>query len=144
MRAGKVLGTARGIDVKVGEVSMEAEYSGDEGLLRQLLLILIDNGVKYTSATGRVEVSLQKSGDDYRIRVADTGPGVALADQPYIFDRFYRADKGRSRRQPGAGGGAGLGLAIGRWITQLHGGQISLEQSDSGGSVFCVELPGSR
>ncbi len=144
VRAGKVLGTARGIDVKVAQVSSEAEYSGDEGLLRQLLLILIDNGVKYTGADGQVEVSLVKSGGSYRIRVADTGPGVPSADQPYIFDRFYRADKARSRRQPGAGGGAGLGLAIGLWITQLHAGRLYLERSDSGGSVFCVELPVSR
>ena len=144
VRAGKVLGTARGIDVKIAQVSSEAEYSGDEGLLRQLLLILIDNGVKYTGADGQVQVSLVKAGGSYRIRVADTGPGVAPADQPYIFDRFYRADKARSRRQPGAGGGAGLGLAIGRWITQLHAGRLYLERSDSGGSVFCVELPVSR
>jgi signal transduction histidine kinase len=141
VRAGRVLGHTREVDVQVGHLACEAEYDGDEGLLRQLLLILLDNAVKYTSAGGHVEVSLTASHGRYRICVADTGCGIPSADQPYIFDRFYRADKSRSRQQPGAGSGAGLGLAIAQWITHLHNGGIRLEKSDQHGSVFCVELP---
>lgn len=141
VRAGRILGNARNVEIRVGQVAPESEYTGDEGLLRQLLLILLDNAVKYTLGGGSVDVSLSVTASAYRLCVADTGCGIPPADQPYIFDRFYRADKSRSRRQPGSGGGAGLGLAIAQWITQLHRGRIWLERSDSQGSVFCVELP---
>lgn len=140
-RAAKVLGNARNVEIQVGPVASESEYIGDEGLLRQLLLILLDNAVKYTQPGGRVDVSLEATPSAYRIWVADCGCGIPSADQPHIFDRFYRVDKARSRRQPGAGGGAGLGLAIAQWITHLHSGRIWLERSDAQGSVFCVELP---
>jgi heavy metal sensor kinase len=141
VRAGRVLGRARKVEIRVGHVAPESEHSGDEGLLRQLLLILLDNAVKYTPSGGYVDVSLAAIPGTYQICVADTGCGIPPTDQPYIFDRFYRADKSRSRRQPGAGSGAGLGLAIAQWITRLHRGRIWLERSDSQGSVFCVELP---
>jgi heavy metal sensor kinase len=141
VRAGRVLGDAREVDIQVGDVASEAEYQGDEGLLRQLLLILVDNAVKYTSAGGHVKVSLTASQGLYRICVSDTGCGIFTADQPYIFDRFYRGDKSRSRQHPGAGTGAGLGLAIAQWITHLHGGNIRLEKSDQHGSVFRLDLP---
>jgi signal transduction histidine kinase len=144
VRAGRVLGKLRNVDVRAEPVEPELEYTGDEGLLRQLLLILLDNAVKYTPAGGHVEISLTVAESGYRIRVADTGCGIPLADQRYIFDRFYRADKSRSRRQLGAGSGAGLGLAIAQWITQQQRGRIWLESSSSHGSVFCVELPLSR
>jgi heavy metal sensor kinase len=141
VRAGRVLGNAREVDIQIGHVASDSEYEGDEGLLRQLLLILLDNAVKHTPAGGHVEVSLTASHAGYWINVADTGCGISPADQPFIFDRFYRADKSRSRRQAGAGSGAGLGLAIAQWITILHNGRIRLEKSDQQGSVFCVELP---
>jgi two-component system OmpR family sensor kinase len=98
VRAGRVLGDAREVDIQVGHVICEAEYEGDEGLLRQLLLILLDNAVKYTSSGGHVEVSMTASHGGYKIYVADTGCGISTADRPYIFDRFYRADKSRSRQ----------------------------------------------
>jgi heavy metal sensor kinase len=141
LRAARVLGHARGVEIQVGHLACEAEYQGDEGLLKQLLLILLDNAVKYTSVGGHIEVSLTASHGRYRISVADTGCGISTVDQPYIFDRFYRADKSRSRQHPGAGSGAGLGLAIAQWITHLHGGNIRLEKSDLHGSVFRLDLP---
>jgi signal transduction histidine kinase len=141
VRAGRVLGNARGVEIRVSFLAPEAEYVGDEGLLRQLLLILLDNAVKYTRSGGHVNASLEALPNAYRICVADTGCGIPSADQPFIFDRFYRADKSRSRRQPGAGSGAGLGLAIARWISRLHHGRIWLERSAPNGSLFCVELP---
>lgn len=141
VRAGKVLGKARDVEIRLAHLAPASEYAGDEGLLRQLFLILLDNAVKYTPAGGHVDVCLKSHGGAYRITVADTGPGIPAADQPHIFDRFYRADKSRSRRQPGMGSGAGLGLAIAQWIAHMHGGDIRLENSGPQGSVFRVELP---
>lgn len=73
--------------------------------------------------------------------VADNGLGISPADQPYIFNRFYRADKSRSRKDPGAGSGAGLGLAIAQWIACLHQETVRLEKSDVRGTVFSAWLP---
>ncbi|MBL8211751.1 MAG: HAMP domain-containing protein [Bryobacterales bacterium] len=140
-RAGRVLGNAKGVTVTVRGTVGEALFRGDEGLIRQLLLILIDNAVKYTAGGGRVDLTLGSEGGAYRIRVSDTGCGVAEGDRDLIFRRFYRADKSRSRRQPGAGSGAGLGLAIAQWIVELHAGRVALESSSALGSVFLVELP---
>jgi two-component system OmpR family sensor kinase len=141
VRAGRILGNSRNVDIRVGDLVAEAAYEGDEGLLRQLVMILLDNAVKYTGAGGHVDVSLMLSQGTYKLCVADTGCGISAPDQPYIFDRFYRADKSRSRQQSGVGSGAGLGLAIARWIAHLHNGTIRLEKSDQYGSVFCVEMP---
>jgi heavy metal sensor kinase len=109
---------------------------GDANALRRLLLILIDNAVKYTPPAGTVGMSLQRNGTHAEIRVCDTGIGISEADLPHIFERFYRADKARSREF----GGAGLGLSIGRWIANAHGGEIKVESS-SNGSVFLLLLP---
>jgi heavy metal sensor kinase len=141
VRAARVLATARGVQMEVPHLAPEAMYEGDEGLLRQLFLILLDNAVKFTPAGGQIRMSLMALEDRYTVCVADTGCGISAANQPRIFDRFYRADKSRSRREPGAGGGTGLGLAIAKWVAELHGGTIRLENSGPHGSVFCVELP---
>jgi signal transduction histidine kinase len=109
---------------------------GDTNALRRLLLILVDNAVKYTPPAGSVSLALQCNGTHAEIRVRDTGIGISADDLPHIFDRFYRADKARSREL----GGTGLGLSIGRWIANAHGGEISVESS-TGGSVFLVLLP---
>jgi heavy metal sensor kinase len=109
---------------------------GDANALRRLLLILIDNAVKYTPPTGRISLALQRNGTHAEIRVRDTGIGISEADLPHIFERFYRADKARSREL----GGTGLGLSIGRWIADAHGGKIKVESSTNG-SVFLVLIP---
>ena len=106
----------------------------------QLLLVLLDNAVKYTPAGGKVSLTaIRLNGENGKalITVADTGPGVPLADQEKIFDRFYRLDSSRSREA----GGAGLGLAIARVIAQAHGGSISVVAAPTGGSIFRVLLP---
>jgi two-component system OmpR family sensor kinase len=139
VRAARVLGDARGVQIGVAHLAPEALYEGDEGLIRQLFLILLDNAVKFTPSGGQVRVSLLAGEQSYDVRVADTGHGILPSDQPHIFDRFYRADKSRSRREPG--GGAGLGLAIAKWIADLHRGTVRLEKSDEHGSVFRVEVP---
>ncbi|HET6142354.1 MAG TPA: ATP-binding protein [Candidatus Acidoferrales bacterium] len=110
---------------------------GDAGSLRRLFLILIDNAVKYTPANGQVEVSLQRN-DGYAIaQVKDTGIGIAESDLPNVFERFYRADKARTREL----GGVGLGLSIGRWITEVHAGTIEVQSAPGRGSVFQIRLP---
>jgi heavy metal sensor kinase len=110
---------------------------GDAGSLRRLFLILIDNAVKYTPANGQVEVSLQRN-DGYAVaQVRDTGIGIAEADLPSVFERFYRADKARTRES----GGVGLGLSIGRWITEVHAGTIEVHSSPGRGSSFQIRLP---
>jgi heavy metal sensor kinase len=110
---------------------------GDPTSLRRLFLILIDNAVKYTPSGGQVEVSLQRTGGYATVEVRDTGIGISEADLPNVFERFYRADKARTREL----GGVGLGLSIGRWITEVHGGTIEVHSTPGRGSVFQVRLP---
>jgi len=113
---------------------------GDAQFLRQLFVILIDNAVKYTPTPGTVTVSLTATESSALVSVSDTGIGIDPADLANIFDRFYRADKARSRES----GGAGLGLAIGRWIAESHGGAIVAESTPGKGSTFRVTLPRIR
>ena len=110
---------------------------GDANALRRLLLILIDNAVKYTPPAGSISLALQRNGSHAEIRVRDNGIGISADDLPHIFDRFYRADKARSREL----GGTGLGLSIGRWIANAHGGDIQVETSTPNGTTFVVRLP---
>jgi heavy metal sensor kinase len=110
---------------------------GDPGSLRRLFLILIDNAVKYTPTNGQVEVSLHRNNGYAVAEVRDTGIGIAEADLPNVFERFYRADKARSRES----GGVGLGLSIGRWITEVHAGTIEVHSFPGRGSIFQVRLP---
>jgi heavy metal sensor kinase len=113
---------------------------GDASSLRRLFLILIDNAVKYTPASGQVEVSLQRN-DGYAVaQVRDTGIGIAEVDLPSVFERFYRADKARTRES----GGVGLGLSIGRWIAEVHAGTIEVQSSPGRGSIFQIRLPISQ
>jgi heavy metal sensor kinase len=105
----------------------------------RLLLILVDNAVKYTPAGGRCEIELSRDRGQADITVRDTGIGISEGDLPSIFDRFVRVDRARSRETPGAG----LGLAIARWITEMHGGTIAVESKVGAGSVFRVSLPAS-
>ena len=110
---------------------------GDASSLRRLFLILIDNAVKYTPASGKVEVSLHRNNGFAVAEVRDTGIGIAETDLPNVFERFYRADKARTRES----GGVGLGLSIGRWITEVHSGTIEVQSSPGHGSIFQVRLP---
>jgi len=103
----------------------------------RLLLILVDNAIKYTPAGGACDISLSVSGAEAQISVKDTGVGIESSELEAIFERFHRADKTRSRETAGAG----LGLAIARWITSVHGGSITAESSSGSGSVFHVRLP---
>jgi heavy metal sensor kinase len=119
------------------EAGAGATLRADEDLLLQMLLNLLDNALKYTPRAGRVTVGWETDGDAVRLRVHDTGIGIAAEEQESIFDRFYRVDKARSRAE----GGAGLGLSISRWIAGAHGGSISVASEPGGGSTFTVTLP---
>jgi signal transduction histidine kinase len=110
---------------------------GDATALGQLLSILLDNAVKYTPGPGRIHLSTEKEDHKAVLKVTDSGIGIDLEDQARIFERFYRADKARSRES----GGVGLGLAIARWIVLQHHGSLEVESTPGGGSTFVVELP---
>jgi signal transduction histidine kinase len=140
-RAARGLAAARGITL-VAPPADEAPFVGDAQLLRRLVMILLDNAIKYTPPGGLVRLSLDRSdagtGARYTIAVEDTGPGVPPAGRERIFERFFRADLSRSR---GDEGGTGLGLAIGRWIAEAQGGTLHLDATGPTGSRFVITLP---
>ncbi|MEO8596155.1 MAG: ATP-binding protein [Candidatus Solibacter sp.] len=140
VQAAQVLAAPKQVEVTAAPLA-ESPFEGDADLIRQLLLLLLDNAVKYSPAGGRVQVGLRRAQDDYEITVTDTGIGIPVEDQPRIFERFYRVDKARSRSASSITGGAGLGLSIGQWIAEAHGGLLRLLRSSSEGSVFLVRLP---
>jgi len=124
-------------DIVIDEVlPKHVEINADEQKIRQLILILVDNAVKYTPERGHISVCVQEEKGGVQISVADTGIGIAPDHQERIFDRFYRVDKARSRRM----GGNGLGLAIAREIAEAHGGTISVESEMGKGTTFRVHL----
>lgn len=129
----------RGVKLQITP-SATVTIQADEDLLLHLLLNLLDNAIKYTPAGGQVSVGCRLVDAQVELWVRDTGCGIPEEQLPYIFDRFYRVDKARSRRE----GGAGLGLAISRWIAEAHGGSISVESAEGKGATFAVRLPISR
>jgi two-component system OmpR family sensor kinase len=139
-RAANVLGARKGLAIEVADFP-EIPYQGDEGLLRQMVLNLLDNAMKYTPAGGVVRVQLDQHDSLYTISVTDTGVGIPLEARPHIFERFYRVDKARARSEATDGAGAGLGLSIARWIAEAHHGRLELLRSDETGSTFAASLP---
>lgn len=114
-----------------------AQAAGDADRLKQVLIALVDNALKYTPPGGMVSLALSIKHNQAVIEVKDTGIGIAPEDLPHIFERFYRADHASSRDQ----GGSGLGLAIAQSIIQEHQGQIEVESSPGAGSTFTIRLP---
>jgi len=112
-------------------------WFGDRMVLRQAMLNLLDNAIKYTPEGGTIEVHVSQEPMATTIDVVDSGPGIPFELQPRIFDRFYRVDKSRSREN---GGGTGLGLAIAKWAVEVNGGRLTLEPAPSG-SRFRISLP---
>jgi signal transduction histidine kinase len=111
--------------------------NGNGDRLTQLLLILLDNALKFTPAGGRVAVSVCRAGNDVRLKVADTGRGIAREDLPFIWERFYKADKSHGR----TAAGTGLGLAIAREIVARHGARAEVASELGKGSTFTVYFP---
>jgi signal transduction histidine kinase len=112
--------------------------SGDAERVHQVVLNLVENAVRHSPRPGRVAIAAAPAGERVRIEVADQGPGIPEADAGRVFERFYRADRARSGDR-----GAGLGLAIARWIVDLHGGTIRAERAEPRGCRMIVELPGA-
>ncbi|MCI0389382.1 MAG: ATP-binding protein [Acidobacteria bacterium] len=145
-RAASVLAARKGVTVEAAERA-EVLYYGDEHLLRQMLLNLLDNAIRHTPAGGGIRVSLAQFDSTCEVVVADTGEGIPVEAQPHVFERFYRVDKARSRSDINAngadngGGGAGLGLSIALWVAEAHGGTIELVRSDPTGTAFAIALP---
>lgn len=111
----------------------------DRHRIRELLLNLVTNAIKYTPAGGTIGLSLTDAEAAATLMVSDTGVGIAPGDLPHIFDRFWRADPARSRT--GERAGTGLGLAITKWIAEAHGGTITVQSRPGRGTVFTVRLP---
>ena len=140
-RAIRSLATQHGLELHYRQPEDELLFRGDEGLIRRMVLNLLDNAIKYTPRGGQVRIELAKADSNYGISITDTGAGIPAEAQAHIFERFYRADKTRSRNGETDGSGAGLGLAIALWVAEIHGGQIALARSDNTGSAFAVTLP---
>jgi two-component system, OmpR family, sensor kinase len=133
-----ILGEGAGVTVNF-PFTADVTVMGDPTRLRQLFLNLVTNAIKYTPAGGKVELGLGLHPDNVTFAVRDTGIGIAAADVPHIFERFWRADRVRSRMSER--GGFGLGLAISQWIAQAHGGTLTASSRLGRGSLFTVTLP---
>ncbi len=113
------------------------QVEGDRTRLQQVIVNLIDNAIKYTQAGGEVEIGVGAEGDVAVLEVSDNGPGIPAHALPHVFERFYRADKARSR----ASGGAGLGLSIVKSICAAHNADVKVSSQEGRGTTFRVELP---
>ena len=125
------------------DVALEVEApagllaDGDAERVHQVVMNLVENAVRHSPRPGRVTIAASAAGERVRVEVSDQGPGIPEGDADRVFERFYRADAARSAD----GGGAGLGLAIARWIVELHGGDIRVERAEPRGCRMVVELP---
>ena len=138
-RAAQVLASARRITVDVSAPD-SAAFTGDEELIRRLVSNLLDNAIRHGPEGSVVRVTLDATPVGYAIAVSDSGPGIPPGIRGHIFERFYRGDAGRARAVR-ADGGAGLGLALARWIARTHAGDVRLAASSDAGTTFVAELP---
>jgi heavy metal sensor kinase len=145
----QVMGLAREaatlFEIMAEEKSLVLELEGDDLavvradplFLRQALVNLLHNAVKYSPVGGTIHVRVSRNTDTVIVEIEDAGPGVPVEDRARIFDRFYRVDKARWRES----GGAGLGLSITKWVVEAHGGSIGLDSGSSEGCLFRIKLP---
>jgi signal transduction histidine kinase len=126
-----------GINVELASIESSLPVLGDAFRLKQALVNLVDNAIKYNRPSGEVKISARADDAQVIIEIKDNGIGISQADQQRIFERFYRVDKSRSRAQ----GGSGLGLSIVKKIVEEHGGTISVESILGEGSTFRITLP---
>jgi two-component system phosphate regulon sensor histidine kinase PhoR len=131
---------ARELEVRRHISADATTVRGDPAKLHDALRNLLENAINYSPERGRITLSARRADDKIVLTVADEGPGIPEPDLPRIFERFYRADKARSRaaRDPG---GTGLGLAIVKHLVELHGGKVSASNARERGAVLSVELP---
>ncbi|MFL5616532.1 MAG: sensor histidine kinase [Gemmatimonadaceae bacterium] len=143
-----ILGEDAGLTLELPDCE-DVTVLGDPNRLRQLFLNLVTNAIKYTPRGGHVEISLtRRPHDEVALNVRDTGIGISASDLPHVFERFWRADRVRSRRIASGDsswaldrGGFGLGLSIAQWIVQAHGGSLTVQSRLGRGSLFTVILP---
>jgi heavy metal sensor kinase len=137
VRATRVVAATKDVSVDAAVVP-SATFTGDEELIRRMIVNLVDNAVRHTPSGSSVRVELDETDSGYVIAVKDQGPGIPVEIKEQIFERFFRGDVSRrwSARE-----GAGLGLALARWIARAHGGDVVLARSSPSGSTFVISLP---
>lgn len=132
----RLLAKEKGVEVKLK--IQDCVIEADKESLEEMVLIFLDNGIKFTSEGGRVTVTTRADKKSAFIEVKDTGVGIAKEDLPYIFDRFYRVDKSRSKADAA---GFGLGLSLAKRIIEMHGGSIDVSSVVDKGTTFTIKLP---
>lgn len=137
VRAARIVAATRQVTVDLSAVP-SASFTGDEELIRRMVVNLVDNACRHTPSGTTVRVELDQTDSGYAIAVKDQGPGIPVEIREQIFERFFRGDVSRrsSTRE-----GAGLGLALARWIARAHGGEVVLARSSPSGATFVVSLP---
>jgi len=140
VRSTRTLAAARDVRVDV-QTTGDGEFQGDVAMLRRALLNLLDNALKFSPPGATVRLSLKAGSGWWDVGVADEGPGIPVAEQARVFDRFYRGDGARTRVRDTVTSGAGLGLAIARYIATAHDGTLTIARSDSRGTCFLLRLP---
>jgi len=152
VRSARSMAAAHGITLRY-EPDGEMPVHADEGLLKRLVMNLLDNAIKYTPKGGSVHVACEHKDNEFSLSVNDSGPGIPAEAREKIFERFFRLDPARTQERHELGplesdtpatAGAGLGLAIARWIAEAHEGRLVLAKSGPSGSAFAVFLPASR
>jgi signal transduction histidine kinase len=140
--AARVLAGTKEVSVVIDDFE-EAPVSGDRVLLRQLVMILLDNAIKFTHRGGTIHIAVRDREGRATLSVEDDGPGIPADQLPHVFERFYRGDPARARVAGvnGTGEGAGLGLSIARWIAEAHGATIDLASALGTGTRATVTFP---
>jgi len=131
----KILPLALEKKIKIKVESRGGEIFGDEESLEKMILIFLDNAVKYTPQGGKVWLKSRQEKGKLILEIKDTGIGISKTDLPHIFERFYRADKARAK------GGFGLGLALAKMIIELHHGSVKVASRVGRGTTFIIKLP---
>jgi heavy metal sensor kinase len=137
VRAARVIASTKNVAIDPLTIR-SAAFTGDEDLIRRMIVNLIDNAVRHAPPGSTVRVDLDQTETGYVIAIRDQGPGIPPEIRPHIFERFYRGD---AARRHDVHDGAGLGLALARWIASVHGGDVALARSSPSGSTFVVSLP---
>jgi signal transduction histidine kinase len=135
LTAGRVMSQKKGVELIVDGFE-ETPIDADPALIRELILILLDNAIKFTRPGGKITLRIAMSDGHPMIRLQDTGIGILAKDLPNVFQRFYRGQEDQSEQS-----GAGLGLSIAKWIAEEHGAEISLESERGRGTTVTVQFP---
>jgi heavy metal sensor kinase len=136
-KQGQVLAEAKQLEISAELPEEPIFVEANDPALRRMLLLLLDNALKYTPAGGRITLSVARNNGSATVAVRDTGIGIPETALPHVFERFYRVDESRSRD----GGGTGLGLSIAKWIAERHNANLEAESVVGQGSVFRIRFP---